>query len=220
VRAYFCARKPLRLVRRDEPREARRERLARHTELLFRHVCGSGNRCASGRAVRSQVGCACPTASPADGVHNRAARKSDESTKDRRRYPKFEDCKPRCGRVDPEAHYEPGDASHQACRSRTYRRPSQSQRPCAEWQARHRLDGTSTPHWPGPPHRARTADQWPLRGRAVCLNTALACVEVSGVVSELGEPLHNERPVGLDTGERRFVRVRRGEYFVCRRAGA
>src|SRR6478672_5284440 len=94
--------------------------------------------------VRSEVGGACPTVSPADGVRNRAARKSDESTKDRRGYPNFEDREPRGGRVDPEAQYEPDDASDQARQRRTYRRPSQSERQCAELRANHRVDGTST----------------------------------------------------------------------------
>lgn len=95
--------------------------------------------------VRSQVGGACPSAYPADGVRNRAAGKSDESPKDRRRYSKFEDRKPSRGRVDPEAHHEPHDASHQARRTRTYRRPFRNQRPCAEGLTTHLPDGSSTP---------------------------------------------------------------------------
>lgn len=95
--------------------------------------------------VRSEVGGACPTVSPADGLRNRAGRKSDESAKDRRGHPNFEDREPRGGRVDPEAQYKSDDASDQARQRRTYRRPSQRQRQCAKQRANHRVDGTSTP---------------------------------------------------------------------------
>ena len=104
---------------------------------------------------------------PADGKRNRATRKSDESTKDRRGNPKLEDRKPRCRRVDPEAHDEPHDAAQQARRNRTYRRPSKGQRPCAQWHLSHCPDRTSTPAGLG--HRTvaevpyRDSKRWPTR---------------------------------------------------------
>jgi len=97
-----------------------------------------------GFVVRSRCGGACRTDTSAYGVHNRAARKSDETTKDRRGHPNFEDRKPRGGRVDPEAHHKPHDASHQARRNRANRRPSRNQRSGAERQPSHHPDGTST----------------------------------------------------------------------------
>jgi hypothetical protein len=76
---------------------------------------------------------------PASRARNRAARKSEESTKDRRRDPEFEDRKPRCRWVDPESHYEPHDTSHQSRRNCAYHRPSQRQRRYAEQQTSHPL---------------------------------------------------------------------------------
>ena len=94
-------------------------------------------------AVGLQVGGAFPADSRPDGPRGRAARHSEETTKYRRRYPKFENRKPRGRRIDEETHDEARDASHHCGTECTNRRPPQNQR--QRTQTRHRRNRTSTP---------------------------------------------------------------------------